>query len=73
MGTSNTQISRIEGGRHALHEATHHRALRAMAAVPLVGDEVPERVADPLGVSSSPSRRRAATAQGFCARLGRIS
>lgn len=43
MGTSNTQISRIESGRHSLHEATLQRALRAMAAVPLVGYEVPAR------------------------------
>ena len=41
MGTSNTQISRIESGRHSINEATLQRALRAMAAVPLVGYEVP--------------------------------
>src|SRR3989441_5755378 len=41
MGTSNTQISRIESGRHSMNEATLQRALRAMAAIPLVGYEVP--------------------------------
>jgi len=41
MGTSNSQISRIESGRHSINEATLQRALRAMAAVPLVGYEVP--------------------------------
>lgn len=41
MGTSNTQISRIESGRHSINEATLQRALRAMNAVPLVGYEVP--------------------------------
>jgi ribosome-binding protein aMBF1 (putative translation factor) len=41
MGTSNTQISRIESGRHSINEATLQRALRAMAAIPLLGYEVP--------------------------------
>ena len=41
MGTSNTQVSRIESGRHSVNADTLQRALRAMAAVPLVGYEVP--------------------------------
>lgn len=41
MGTSNTQISRIESGRHSINEATLQRALRAMKAVPIMGYEVP--------------------------------
>jgi len=47
MGTSNTQISRIESGRHSINEATLQRALRAMNAVPLVGYEVPARGKQP--------------------------
>ena len=41
MGTSNTQVSRIESGRHSINEATLQRALRAMDAVPIMGYEVP--------------------------------
>src|SRR6266545_4562951 len=43
MGTSNTQVSRIESGRHSINEATLQRALRAMDAVPIMGYEVPAR------------------------------
>jgi DNA-binding transcriptional regulator YiaG len=41
MSTSNTQISRIESGRHSINETTLQRALRAMNAVPIMGYEVP--------------------------------
>jgi ribosome-binding protein aMBF1 (putative translation factor) len=47
MDTSNTQISRIESGRHSINEATLHRALRAMNAVPLMGYQVPARGKQP--------------------------
>jgi DNA-binding XRE family transcriptional regulator len=43
VGTSHTQISRIESGRHLVSNRTMRRVLIALGVVPLMGYRVPAR------------------------------
>lgn len=48
VGTSYSQISRIESGRHEVSHTTFRRVYRALGATPLVGYELPARPGQPV-------------------------
>ena len=47
VGTSYSQISRIESGRHEISHKTFRNVYRALGATPLVGYELPARPGQP--------------------------